>query len=365
MLKGKRVMWPSKGVAVLEDFDVDQPKSNEILVKTVSSRMIATEVACFWALPNTPPVLPGYVFAWQADLGMKRDRFFPCPPQGGPVVGTVIAAGDKVSNVTVGDRVVPGGRGHTSHAVATEDKVEKIPDNVSFDEAVFMGYVSVGLVGVRRALIELGESVAVFGMGPIGLSALQLARLSGGRPVIGVDVVDNRLEIAKKVGADHVFNSSRVDVVKEIQAVTPDRGANIVIDATGHPAVPPTCFEAAARFGRVILLGSPRGVTESVDFYKAVHCRDLTVLGAHGSVRPQGVLVGSYRVESHKNLGFWTERDDNALLWKLLADGEINTKEYVSASLKLSYERVQEGYGIALKERDRYLSVILDWTSCK
>jgi threonine dehydrogenase-like Zn-dependent dehydrogenase len=89
-----------------------------------------------------------------------------------------------------------------------------VPTELSDEEAVFFRLIAIALQGVRKAHIELGESVVVLGLGLIGLLALQLAKLSGGLPVIGVDLSETRLDFARKVGADVALLSDDAVVAK-------------------------------------------------------------------------------------------------------------------------------------------------------
>lgn len=137
-----------------------------------------------------------------------------------------------------GDRVVSKG-GHSSHILVSHDEVLKIPTEISFDEAVFFSLGSIALQGVRKADIELGESIIIIGQGLIGLLALQLAKLCGGMPIIAIDLYDYRLDLSLMLGADYIMNPRRENLEKEIAEITENKGADITIEASGNPnAIP-------------------------------------------------------------------------------------------------------------------------------
>ena len=135
--------------------------------------------------------------------------------------------------------------------------------------------------GCVRGRSRLGETVVVLGLGLIGQFAAQLARVAGARPVIGVDLFPNRVEIAQ-AGGICALNPNESDVAQTVNAVTAGRMAEVVIEATGNPAVIPQALELAGDGGRVVLLGSPRGTVE-IDPYSAVHHKGVSLIGAHAA----------------------------------------------------------------------------------
>jgi aryl-alcohol dehydrogenase len=93
---------------------------------------------------------------------------------------------------------------------------------------------------------EPGSTIAIFGTGSVGLAAMMAAKIAGCTKVIGIDINDNRLEIAKDLGATHVINSKNVDVLEEIKKITNNKGVNYTVDTTGVPAVMKTSIEVLA-----------------------------------------------------------------------------------------------------------------------
>jgi S-(hydroxymethyl)mycothiol dehydrogenase len=102
-----------------------------------------------------------------------------------------------------------------------------------------------------------GDTVAVFGCGGVGDAALEGARLAGARTIIAVDIDDTKLEWAKNFGATHTVNSSKEDAVEKIREYTEGNGADVTIDAVGHPAVYEQAFYARDLAGTVVLVGVP------------------------------------------------------------------------------------------------------------
>ena len=259
-MRGRRVVFRDKGTVDIEEFEVPKPRSGQILIKTICSLISpGTETAFLMALPNTPQKFPQY--------------------PGYSNVGVIEEIGEDVEGFRRGDLVVSP-TPHSSHVLARGNQVIRVPKGLSAEEAAFFNLASISLQGVRKGFIELGSSVVVIGQGLIGQLALQLARLSGGFPVIAVDLIDWRLKVSVKHGADYVINPSKVNAIEEVKRLTNGRGADVVIEATGNPNAIPMALEMARRLGRVVILGSPRGVS-TVNFYTLVHRKGLIIIGAH------------------------------------------------------------------------------------
>jgi 2-desacetyl-2-hydroxyethyl bacteriochlorophyllide A dehydrogenase len=197
-------------------------------------------------------------------------------------VGTVVAAGDAVSRVAVGDRVLGCfhtacgvcpfcmrgayhacdearvfGHGATlgSLAGAQAEQVlvpranmtlRRVPEGMSDDAALFAGDVmGTGYHAVVEGGVRPGDSVAVLGLGPVGLCAVQVAKASGAAAVIAVDTVPERLEVARSFGAQAVHLTEE-DPRAAVQAATDRRGVDVCVDAVGHP----DALDLAARMTR-------------------------------------------------------------------------------------------------------------------
>ena len=329
-MKGQRVVWPSQATIEIEEFEFPLLGNNEILVATECSLISpGTERAFLLGLPNAQGNYPSY--------------------PGYSNIGVVIDSGKDVDGFNIGDRVVSS-KGHTSHFVATPASLLKVTETtMSSEHGVFFNLCTIAMQGVRKANIELGEPTLVLGGGLIGLFAMQLAKLSGGLPVITADLSDNRSQLATRVGADYTLNPEAEDRDNQLDKITSGKGLAVVIEATGHPAVVNTAFQLADRGGRVVLLASTRGETERVNFYRDVHAKGLTVLGAHNSVRP--------RHDSTPN--FWTLRDDWELSLKLIAHGRVIVAPLITH--RLPGIQAGEAYQLLMEWDPNLLGVVLNW----
>jgi S-(hydroxymethyl)mycothiol dehydrogenase len=110
---------------------------------------------------------------------------------------------------------------------------------------------------INTGAVQRGESVAVFGCGGVGDAAIAGAQLAGATTIIAVDIDDRKLEWARGLGATHTVNSKDTDPVEAVKALTGGFGADVAIDAVGHPTVFEQAFYARDLAGRVVMVGVP------------------------------------------------------------------------------------------------------------
>lgn len=165
-----------------------------------------------------------------------------------------------------------------------ESNLLKIGDNISYEDGATVDPCANALHAMARAQFQPGESVCVYGAGPIGLFAVQYAKIKGASKVIAVDIWDEKLEQAKKVGADVVINSKNEEVAAKVKEATGGMGANVVIDFSGVPAAQLECLHCASKLGRVILLGiSHKGLDLSDKEVDLIMREQLDIRGSWNS----------------------------------------------------------------------------------
>lgn len=134
----------------------------------------------------------------------------------------------------------------------------KLPENVSTLEGALVEPLAVGLHACELAGVKLGHTVVVFGAGCIGLVSMMAARARGASTVIVIDIFDNRLEKAVKLGADHVINSSRADPVEEVRRILGD-GPDVILECAGAPIIVEQCMMMAKGDTMVAFVSSMSG----------------------------------------------------------------------------------------------------------
>ena len=169
---------------------------------------------------------------------------------------------------------------------APRQNLIRIPPGVRFDEAAMTEPAAVALHALRRAGgTAIGETVAIFGGGPIGLMASQWARGMGAAKVMVFDVVAEKLALARRLGLESVHDSREVDPVETVRELTDGRGAHVAIEAAGVPATMVQSLGAVRQGGRVVLLGNPSAdVTLPADLISTMLRREVEVRGTWNSV---------------------------------------------------------------------------------
>ncbi len=151
-----------------------------------------------------------------------------------------------------------------THANVSASSLVPIPSDVPLESVAFFGCgMQTGAGAILNELKpEAGSSVAVSGSGAVGLAAVMAARVAGATTIIATDLHDERLELAKELGATHGINPSKVDVVEEMKAITGGRGVNYILDTTAIPAVLQQLADALSIRGTLALVGAAEAGTE-------------------------------------------------------------------------------------------------------
>jgi L-iditol 2-dehydrogenase len=174
--------------------------------------------------------------------------------------------------------------GFATFVTAPVRNLIKVPEGVSMEEAAMTEPAAVALHAARRAEVGLGESVAVFGLGPIGLMLAQWLQAMGAGPVALFDVVEKKLDLARDLGFEHVFNSREVNPAQAVEELTGGRGAHVTFEAAGVPPTLLAALQSVRRGGRVVMLGNPSAdVTIPADLISKLMRREVAILGTWNS----------------------------------------------------------------------------------
>nr|WP_295827646.1 NAD(P)-dependent alcohol dehydrogenase [uncultured Azospirillum sp.] len=211
-----------------------------------------------------------------------------------------------------------------------------VPDGLT-DEEVLMcpDIMSTGFAGAERGNIRIGDTVAVFAQGPIGLCATAGAKLKGATTIIGVDTVPARLEMARRMGADHVVDFRSVDPVEEIMRLTDGRGVDVAIEALGTQAT----FEAALRVLR------PGGTLSSLGVYSG----DLRL-----PLGPFAAGLGDHTIVTSLCPG---GKERMRRLMGVVASGRVDLKPLVTHRFTL--DQIETAYELFGHQRDGVLKVAI------
>lgn len=211
-----------------------------------------------------------------------------------------------------------------------------VPDSLS-DEEVLMcpDIMSTGFAGVENGQIQIGDTVVVFALGPIGLCAVAGARLRGASTVIGVDTVPARMALARQLGASHVVDFQAGDPLEQIMALTDGRGADVAIEALGRQAT----FEAGLRVLR------PGGTLSSLGVYSS----DLRIpLDAFAAG------LGDKRIVTTLCPG---GKERMRRLIEVVASGRVDLKPLVTHRFRL--DDIEQAYELFASQRDGVMKVAI------
>jgi L-iditol 2-dehydrogenase len=157
---------------------------------------------------------------------------------------------------------------------------QEIPKHVSYEEAAVTEPLACVLHGIEEAGVKLDDNVAIIGAGPIGLLHLIVAKKVGVQKTIMIDVVDERLRLAEKLGADATINSRTQDAVEEVKRLTNGYGVDVAIEAIGLCATWEQAMKLARKGGTVLEFGGCSPGTEIKVNAEMLHYGEMTVLGA-------------------------------------------------------------------------------------
>ncbi len=199
--------------------------------------------------------------------------------------GEIVKVGEKVTELQVGQRVSiePGATcGKCDHCkegrynlcphvefLATPpydgafceyiamraDLVFPIPDSMSYETAALIEPFSVGIHAISRGKLQSGETVVIMGMGPIGLVTAAAAKMAGAKTIIGVDLEQSRLDVAKEMGATHTINLSEDNLDDKVMKYTNGVGVDLAIETAGNPKAVQGTISSVKRGGRVVIVG--------------------------------------------------------------------------------------------------------------
>jgi threonine dehydrogenase-like Zn-dependent dehydrogenase len=327
------VVFPQPGEVVLENRAIPEPTPGHVRIRTRLS------------LISTGTELTMFRGQFDADSGWARYPY-PCTP-GYDNVGDIDAVGEGVDPSLIGQRVASYGN-HALYNVMPVNSVRPIPSQVRDDEAVFFTIAEIVMNGLRRARLQWGESVVVFGLGLLGQFATRLCLLAGARPVIGIDVSDARLAMLPQHPAMLGVHAQREDVLAVIERVTRGRKADLVIELTGNAEFIPQQVPAIRQQGRFLILSSPAG--KSVfDFTGLCNLPCIEIIGAHVKSHPP-VATPDYP---------WTRERNTELFFDLIADGLFSLTDLITH--RVPFTEAPETYRRLLHDRSCAMGVIFDW----
>ena len=269
--------------ALLRSYEEPPLEAGQVRVRSLFSAVKhGTELRGFRA--DTPDATD----RWDGRLRLHR-RGEPAAPRfprplGNMCLGEVVEAGAAVDGLKVGDRVfehLPVRETHTLEA----SRLRTAPDGLSPQGLMYWDPADVALGGVRDAPVRLGDRVAVFGLGAIGLMAAQCARLCGARWVAAVDPIERRREAARRHGADLVIDPAATDAGVEIKERTGGAGAEVVLETSGAYAAMEDALRSCCYAGTVVSTAYYHG-EQSLNLAGEWHRNRIRVISSRANSEP-------------------------------------------------------------------------------
>ncbi|MBM3520695.1 MAG: zinc-binding dehydrogenase [Alphaproteobacteria bacterium] len=247
-------------------------------------------------------------------------------------VGRVLEKGSGLLDFQAGDRVVSNGY-HAELVSVPVNLCARVPDAVSDEEAAFTVIGAIALQGVRLVQPTLGESVAVAGLGLIGLMTVQLLRANGCR-VLGIDLQPQRLELARRLGADVVNLAEGGDPLAAARSLSRGRGVDAVIVTASTKSSDPMrqAAQMCRKRGRIVLVGVTGLELSRADFYEKELTFQVSCSYGPGRYDPnyeekgQDYPVGFVR---------WTEQRNFEAVLDMMADGRLDVKPLISHRFRI------------------------------
>lgn len=332
----------------VEEVPIPRPNYGEAVMRVTLTTICGTDVHI---LKGEYPVKPGLIIGHEAvgvihELGpgvsryKKGDRVLvgaitPCGQCNACLSGDLAQCGGPIGGWKFGN-TINGCQAEYVLVPNAEANLAKVPDHLRDEEVVLLADIaSTGFSASESAPVKIGDSVAIFAQGPIGLCATIGARLHGASCIYVVDPNAGRLEQAKKMGADVALNSTEADPVQEIMRLTDGRGVDVAIEALGQQVT----FENSLRVLR------PGGTLSSLGVYSG----KLSI-----PLEPFAAGLGDHKIVTTLCPG---GKERMRRLMELVAHGRVDLTPLLTHTFPL--ERITEAYELFAAQRDGVLKVAI------
>lgn len=349
--KMKAVVDYAPGDFRLEEVDVPEIGPGEVLLKVGGCGICAGDIKTFHGAKRIwggdgqpayirPPVIPGHEFYGQVvALGEEAAEKY----------------GLSLGDWAVSEQIVPCGkcrfckrgeywmcqvhhiygffRGDADGAFAEYIRLPqnalnwKLPEGFPLEAAAYIEPLGCAIHAVERADIQLEDVVVIAGLGALGLGMLQIARIKNPRLLIGIDLKEKRLQLARKLGADLVLNPAQEDVVAKVMELTDGYGCDVYIHASGHPQGVIQGLNIIRKLGRYVEF-SVFSEPTTVDWSIIGDVKEIDIRGAHlspytyptairllqeGKVKADEIITHEFPLDEFKKAMEVAEKDENAI----------------------------------------------------
>ena len=346
------VLYEYKNPLVIDELELAAPKEGEVLIQNKAAGLCHTDLSVLSGFIRMPPLpcIPGHEGAGVVqEVGPGVTRVKPGDPvllMWVPICGQcyycmrgqpfLCAEKDKTRSGTMLDGTYRLRKGKqpihsmlgvgcfSEYNVVSERSVLPIDPGIPFDLAAVAGCAVITGVGavINKAKVKPGSTVVVMGVGGVGLNVIQGAVLANATKILAVDILDNKLELARLFGATHLINGAKEDPLKKVMDITNGIGADYAFEAVGKAETALTAYKLIRRGGTVVVVGLPDLETQMTLPLFEIPLMEKSILGC--------------------NYGSGDARVDLPALLELYKSGRIHLEQLVTNRYRL--EEINTGF---------------------
>jgi len=344
------VLYEYNTPLIIETLELDDPKENEVLVQFRVAGLCHSDLSIIKGVPFPPlPCLLGHegagvveavgpgvtkvkpgdhvLLMWVPVCGQchycLKGLYSSCVNKQTGLAGTMLDGTHRLSKEGRPINVQLGVGAFSEYNVVSDLSIIPIAPEIPFDIAIYGCAVMTGFGAVfNTAKVRPGSHVAVVGVGGIGLNVIQGAVLANATKIIAIDIIQDKLEMAKRFGATHVINAASGSPVEEAMEITGGMGVDYAFEASGRQEAAMTCYQIIGRGGYVVLVGIP-GIGSEI----TLPLRDFPLMEKN--------ILGC-------NYGSGDIRKDLNILIDLYVMGRLKLSELITGRYHL--EQINEGF---------------------
>jgi len=319
----KAAVMPKPGTIVMEERPVPQVGDHEVLIKIMAVGVCGSDVHYYengriGRFVVEKPIILGHECAGMiAAVGASVTRFHigdRVAIEPGVTCGRCSACKEGRYNLCPDVQFLatpPVDGAFVQYMTIREDMVFPIPDHLTYEEAALNEPFSVGIHAAKRCQLQPGTTVAIMGMGPVGLMAVAAAKSFGASRIIVTDLEQVRLEAARRMGATHVINVREEDAIERIRELTGGVGVDTAWETAGNPKALQTALHSLRRGGKLVIVGLPAQdeiplnvpfiADNEVDIYGVFRYANTYPMGieflASGTIDTKSLITDRYPLE--------------------------------------------------------------------
>ena len=270
---------------VIDELELASPKEREVLVKNMAAGLCHTDLSLMNGIVSMPPLpfIPGhegagiiqevgpgvtkvkpgdpFLLMWVPICGhcyyCVRGQPYLCVEKDKTRTGAMLDGTHRLRKGTQNIQSVFGVGCFSEYNVVSEQSVLPIDPGIPFDIAAVAGCSVITGIGavINKAKVKPGSTVAVVGVGGVGINVIQGALLANATKILAIDITDNKLNLAKNFGATHVINSSKDDPIQKVMGITNGIGVDYAFEAVGKAETTLTAFKLLRRGGCAVVIG--------------------------------------------------------------------------------------------------------------